>query len=157
MAKISRKGQNRSMEFLKNNHLDNIISMNEGPWGIVICFINKLLYILPTWIIWRPWPDYCIFQPPILLKSDRRSHVLLDITIVFDLKMGPHGTLLGHSALLLETDLLWKTYGLTTAFLSLTKLHPSLSRPMPCNRLTPWQSFCIISFLQYHYLFKKCF
>ena len=30
-GKISEKGQNWSMEFLKNNHLDNITSMNKGP------------------------------------------------------------------------------------------------------------------------------
>ncbi len=133
------------MEFLKNNHLDIVTSMNEGSRGNL--FHQQLPYILSIWITRRPWPDYCIFQHPKLRKSDQHSHVLPDITIfTFDLEIGPHGTLLGHIALLLETALLWKTYGLTTASLSLTILHPSLFRPMPCNRLALWQYFCIIYF-----------
>ena len=43
-------------------------------------------------------------------KSDQRSYVLLNIKIfTFDLKIGPHITLLGHNALLLGIALLWKT------------------------------------------------
>ena len=98
------------------------------------------------------------FVAPKPRKSDQCSHVLLDITIfTFDLKFGPHRALLVHNALLLETVLLRKTYGLTTASLSLTTLHPSLSRLMSCKSLTLWQSFCINYFFQYQYLFKNAF
>ncbi len=47
--KISKKVQNRSMElFVRNNHLDNITSMNKGPSifyikGTVVVFKNMLL------------------------------------------------------------------------------------------------------------------
>ncbi len=40
-------------------------------------------------------------------KIDQRSYVLLNIKILtFDLKIGPHSTLLGHNALLLGVALL---------------------------------------------------
>ena len=120
--------------------------MNKGPWSNL--FHQQLPCIFPIWITWtwwRPWPDYCILQHPKLRKSDQHSHVLLDITIfTFDLKIGLQSTLLGLRALLLETALVWNIYGLTTASLSLTILHPSLSRAMSCNGLTLWQSFSIV-------------
>ncbi len=47
------------------------------------------------------------FAAPKMRKSDQRFFVLLDIKVlIFDLKIGPHITLLGHNALLLEIALL---------------------------------------------------
>ena len=47
------------------------------------------------------------FASPKMRKSDQRFFVLLDIEVlIFYLKIGPHITLFGHNALLLEIALL---------------------------------------------------
>ena len=122
-----KKGQNYSMEFLKNNHLDIISSMNKGPW--CNSFHQQLPYIFSIWITWRPWTDYCIS----LHQNEEKWSAFLCFTKYQDFDFWsenwpPYYTfrsqcLVTRNCLALEN--IW-----TTASLSLTILHPSLSRPM---------------------------
>ncbi len=123
----------------------------------VICFINNchifFQYDLHETLAWL-----LHFAATKIRKIDQRSYVLLNIKVfTFDLKIGPQSALLGHSVLLLQTALenIWPDYCM------LIIDHPTSltiqAHVLQYCRLILWQSFCIIHFFQYRYLFKNAF
>ncbi len=82
------------------------------------------------------------FDAPKMRKSDQHSKVSLDIKVLtLDLKIGPHSSLLGHNAFVIDIVQLQKTYGLTTSSLSITIIPSCLSRPRTCNTVNMLQGF----------------